>query len=456
MPPQRAQISCPQCRQPVVAIVEQLFDISADPGAKQRLLGGVSNFAACRNCGYSGPLATPIVYHDADKELLLTYFPPELNTPVNEQEKLVGPMITQVTNRLPAEKRKAYLLRPQSFLTYQSLIERILGADGITPEMIKAQQQKVALIERLLSAPTPEGRLAIIKSESAAFDQEFFAIFGRLMESSAASGQENLAKQMEAVQGQLMAETDYGKSVASQMGEIQEAVKTLQAAGKELDREKLLDILIEAPNDERLNALVSLTRPGLDYTFFQLLTARVEAAPGDERKRLEILRDKLLEITNRIDKTVEEEYRRAGELLNAILSAGNVEEAMAANLERVNEPFIQVLNRAMQEAVKKNDQEMKKKLQTAAAVLQQASAPPPELGLLEELLEAENETELEKQLEAHAEAITPEFASFVSSIFARTQEQSGQNTEPIDAEVLTRLEAVNRAVLKYSMKKNLS
>jgi hypothetical protein len=455
MPPQRAQIACPQCRQPVVAIVEQLFDVTADPGAKQRLLGGVSNFAACRNCGYSGPLATPIVYHDADKELLLTYFPPELNMPVNEQEKLIGPMITQATNRLPAEKRKAYLLRPQSFLTYQSLIERILGADGITPEMIKAQQQKVALIEQLLSAPTPEGRSAIIKNESAAFDQEFFTIFGRLMESSAASGQENLAKQMEAVQGQLMAETEYGKTVMSQMSEIQEAVKTLQAAGKELDREKLLDILIEAPNEERLNALVSLTRPGLDYTFFQSLTARIETKSGEERKQLETLRDKLLEITNRIDKTVEEEYRRAGELLNTILSAGNIEEALAANLEQVNEAFIQVLNRAMQEALKKNDEEAKKKLQAVAAVLQQASAPPPELGLLEELLEVDNEAELAKQIEAHAEAITPEFASFVSSIFARTQEQAGQSTEPKDTEILTRLEAVNRAVLKYSMKKNL-
>jgi hypothetical protein len=30
-------------------------------------------------------LAVPIVYHDPDKELLLTFFPPDLRTPVNEQ-----------------------------------------------------------------------------------------------------------------------------------------------------------------------------------------------------------------------------------------------------------------------------------------------------------------------------------------------------------------------------------
>lgn len=115
MPPQKAQISCPRCHQPLVAQIEQLFDVSSDPGAKQRLLGGVSNFAVCQNCGFNGPLATPIVYHDADKELLLTYFPAELHLPVNEQEKLIGPLINQATNHLPPEKRKAYLLRPQNF-----------------------------------------------------------------------------------------------------------------------------------------------------------------------------------------------------------------------------------------------------------------------------------------------------------------------------------------------------
>jgi hypothetical protein len=454
MPPQKAQIACPQCRQPVIAIVEQLFDVTAEPAAKQRLLGGVSNYAVCRNCGFSGPLATPIVYHDADKELLLTYFPPELNLPVNEQEKLIGPMIAQVTNRLPPEKRKAYLLRPQNFLTYQSLIERILNADGITSDMIKAQQQKLALIERLLAAQTPEARAEIIRSESQAFDEEFFILFGRLMQNAA--GQETLSQQMEAIQQQLLAETEYGKAILNQMSEMEAAIKTLKNAGRELDREKLLDILIEAPNETRLSALVSLTRPALDYLFFQALTNRIEAQSGEARKQLESLREKLLAITSRIDKAVEEKYRRAGEVLQSILAAENVEEAMAANLDEIDEAFIQVLNRAMQEAVKANDESKKQKLQTVIAVLQNASAPPAEVSLLEELLECENEAELEKRLEARAGEITPEFAGFVGTLLARTQEQMGENVPGEEAQALARLESIHRAILRFSMKKNLN
>lgn len=71
----QSQISCPRCRQMIPAQVEQLFDVTAEPAAKQRLLGRVSNYARCSFCGFEGPLSTPIVYHDNDKELLLTFFP---------------------------------------------------------------------------------------------------------------------------------------------------------------------------------------------------------------------------------------------------------------------------------------------------------------------------------------------------------------------------------------------
>ena len=455
MPPQKTQIPCPRCRQPVVAQIEQLFDVTSDPGAKQRLLGSVSNFAVCQSCGYNGPLATPIVYHDADKELLLTYFPGELMKPINEQERFIGPLINQVTNRLPPEKRKAYLLRPQSFLTYQSLIERVLGADGITPEMIQAQQKRVSLVERLIATTTAEVRSEIIKQDSALFDAEFFAIFSRLMEGALSSGQEQVGRMMEEIQKQLLAETEYGRKVASQTNEIQEAIKTLQAAGKELDREKLLKILIEAPNDDRLNALVSLTRPGLDYLFFQSLTERIEKGPGEERKKLETLREKLLDITRKIDQRAEEEFKRAGALLNTLLSAENIQQATTEHLDEVNDVFVQLLNRTLQDANKKNDAILMPKLQQIVAVLQQASAPPPELALLEEMLATPDESALNKMIEQHAAEITPEFSSIVASVISRSEEQAGGKTSGEEAQMLEKLQIIYRAILKFTMKKNL-
>lgn len=454
MPPQRTQITCPRCHQPVVALVEQLFDVTADPGAKQRLLGGVSNVAVCRNCGFSGPLATPIVYHDADKELLLTYFPPELNLTVNDQERIIGPLITQITNRLPPEKRKAYLLRPQNFLTYQSFIERILAADGITPEMIKAQQQKVALVERLLSASSADARAEIIRQESALIDREFFAIFSRLAESILASGQEQMASLISEVEQQLLSESDYGRRMVAQSNEIQEAIRTLQAAGQRLDRNKLLEILIEAPNEDRLHALVSLTRPALDYLFFQALSERIEAKKGEERQKLETLREKLLEITRKIDERIEEEYRHAASLLESILQAENIERATLEHLGEIGEFFVQAVNQAIQTAQQARDNARLEKLQRLVAVLQQVSKPP-EVELLEELLSASDEAALNQLLEKNADRINSDFASMVASLLARTEEEAGQKPSAEESELIERLRTLYRAVLKISMKQNL-
>jgi hypothetical protein len=456
MPPQKTQIPCPRCRQPVVAQIEQLFDVTSDPGSKQRLLGSVSNFAVCKSCGYNGPLATPIVYHDADKELLLTYFPGELGMPVNDQEKLIGPLITQTTNRLPLEKRKAYLLRPQSFLTYQSLIERILSADGITPEMIQAQQKRVSLVEQLLGASSPEIRSEIIKQNAPLLDAEFFAIFSRLVEGAVSSGQEQAAKTMDELQRQLLVETEYGRKVASQSNEIQEAIKTLQAAGKGLDREKLLSILIEAPNEDRLNALVSLTRPGIDYLFFQSLTELIEKSNSGERKKLESLRGKLLEITRKLDQHAEEELKRAETLLNNLLTAENIQQATSEHLNEINDAFVQVLNRNLQDANKKNDAVLMPKLQQIVTVLQQASVPPPELALLEEMLAVPDETTLNKLIETHASELTPEFTSMVASVISRSDEQSGEKPSGEELQMLDKLQVIYRAILKFTMKKNLA
>ncbi|MBM3150936.1 MAG: hypothetical protein FJZ96_01815 [Chloroflexi bacterium] len=456
MPPSRTQINCPRCRQPITAQVEQLFDVSSDPGAKQRLLGGVSNYAACPHCGYAGALSTPIVYHDAEKELLLSFFPPELGMAVNEQEKLIGPLITQVANRLPPEKRKAYLLRPQNFLTYQSLVERILGADGITPEMIQAQQQRVTLVERLLAAATPEARKELIKSEAKLFDADFFALFNRLLEGAAASGQEGIAKQMDELQRLLMEETEYGRQMSGQVKELEQAVKTLQAAGKGLTREKLLEILVEAPNETRLGALVSLTRPGLDYQFFQSLTERIESRKGAERTKLEALRERLLEMTRQIDQRMEEEVKRAQSLLENLLAAEDTQGATAEHIQEIGDIFIQVLNQALQEANRRNDTARMPKLQQVVAVLQQASAPPPEYELLQAMLEAPDEAALDKLLVEKAGLLTPEFAQLVGGLLAQ-QEAGGKEPKlgGDDKVILGRLDKIYKTALKVSMKKSL-
>lgn len=450
----QTQIACPRCRQMIPAQVEQLFDVTADPGAKQRLLGRTSNYARCPYCKFEGPLATPIVYHDNEKELLLTYFPPELGLPVNEQEKLIGPLISQVMNRLPPEKRKAYLLRPQSFLTYQSLIEKILEKDGISKEMLDEQQKRVSLIQRLLEASSPDVRAAIIKENTALLDETFFALFNRLIDAALQSGQQQTAQAMAALQEELLEHSDYGRKVREQMGELEAAVKTLQQARQGLTREKLLEIFLTAPTEERLKALVSLTRNGLDYSFFQILTDRIDHARGEERARLEELRTKLLEYVNQIDKAIEEQMKQADKLIESILAAPDILKAAVQNLAAFQSDLtLQVLESKLQEASRKQDTARMQKLQQLVGILQQASTPP-EVTLINELLDAaDDETVLAHKLQQHESELTEEFNSMIAGLMNQVEQQVAQ--DPNAGEVLKRLETVYRAVLKRSMQKNI-
>lgn len=449
--PQTQQVSCPRCRQPVPVNVEQLFDATSDPGAKQRLLGGVSNFVRCPYCGYEGRLPTPIVYHDNEKELLLTFFPPELGLPLNEQERVVGPLIKQVTDRLPAEKRKAYLLSPKPNLTFESMIELILGKDGITPEMIKAQQERVHLVDRLLQASSAEVRSEIIKQNETLFDDQFFALFSRLAQ-SAASAQPQLAEALSAVQEQLLKETEFGRGLAESVGEMEAAAKSLQEAGKGLTREKLLDLVIASPNDARVRAYVSLARGGMDYAFFQTLTERIEKASGEEKTKLEAVREKLMDYTNEMDRQLEARYKQAQQFIESLLQQDDIAAATQANLQNFSQDAVDIVQQMLRQASEKNDYAMMGKLQKMIEVLQQASASP-EVGFIEQLLEAPDAAAAEKMLADNADMVNDQFLEALNGLVAQVEQQGAGNPE---AQALgEKLSQVYKAALKFSMKKKL-
>ena len=450
----QTQISCPRCHQMIPAQVEQLFDVTAEPASKQRLIGGVSNRAHCPFCGYEGNLATPIVYHDADKELLLTYFPAELGLPVNEQEKLIGPMINQVVNRLPPEKRKAYILRPQSFLTYQSLIEKVLEGEGVSREMLDEQQKRLNLIQRLLQTTTADVRAEIIKQNAAVLDEAFFAIYNRLVEAAVSSNQQQTAQAMTALQNELLEGSDYGRKLKAQFGELEAAAKSLQDAGQGLTREKLLDILIDAPNDERIQALISMTRTGLDYAFYQALTEKIDKAKGDEHKKLEDLRSKILDYANQLDKVMEEQMKQADTFIEQILAAPDVAQATSQNIDKFNHDVVaQVLETKLREASQKKDTARLDKIQQVVSVLQQASTPP-ELELINSLLEsAGDDASLQAALSAHQAELTDELSGMIASLMQQIETQGEKS--PQNDEIMRRLDLVYRAILKRSMQKNL-
>lgn len=449
----QTQIACPNCRQMIRANVEQLFDVTQDPQAKQRLLGGISNMARCPHCGYQGRLATPIVYHDNEKELLLTFFPPELSVPINEQERIIGPLIKKVTDSLPAEKRKGYLLNPSPNLTYESMVKVILGKDGITPEMLKQQQDRVQVIERLLQATSPEVRSELIKQNINLFDEQFFALFSRLAQSAAGSGQEPMARAMIDLQKQLLEETEFGRQLKESVGELEAVQKELQEAGQSLTREKLLEMVIASPSDARLRAFVSVARTGMDYQFFQLLSGKIEKASGDEKAKLEAMREKLLDFTNEMDKQIEARYKQSQEFVESLLAQEDIAKAVRDNIEGFTQDSVDLVNQMLRQASEKNDYARMGKLQKMVEVLRELSTPP-EVAFVEQLLDAPDQATLEKMLEDNKAHINDQFMQALIGLVAQV-DQAAEQGNPEAKALSEKINTIYKTALKFSMKQNM-
>jgi hypothetical protein len=329
----------------------------------------------------------------------------------------------------------------------QGLVERILEADGITREMIQEQQKKLNLIQRLLSA-SEDARAEIAQQEDALIDGEFFTLISRIAEAALASGDQAGAQQLAQLQQTLLPITTFGRELQEQTKEIEAAVASLQEAGEQLTRDKLLDLVVKAPNDTRLRAFVSLARPGMDYEFFRLLSERIERARGDGRARLISVREKLLQFTQEIDQQVARRQAAARQALEDIIQTAAPVLTLEAFVGAVDAFFHHVINPLLQAERLVGDLERSAKLQNMVDYIKSLSAAPPEVAFIEELLDAPNDQARRQLLEENQDKVTPELINALTNIVAQVESSN-------DQELATQIKDLHRQVLRYSMQLNL-
>ncbi|MCA9907251.1 MAG: CpXC domain-containing protein, partial [Anaerolineae bacterium] len=297
----QTRVTCPNCGTQYPAIVEMIIDVQENPDAKMRLLTGRLNTVQCPNCGVAIVVATPLVYHDAEKELLITFVPMELGIPKDQQEKVIGDLLRQ----MPTQSMKGYFFQPRQALTMQGLIEQILHADGVTPEMMEQQRERARLIEQFLQTPDAELE-ALVKEHDADIDGTFLQTMGLFAQQAIAGGQQQAAEAILATQQRIMQLSTYGQEIIAdaqqQEAVVREVEQKIRALGQQPTRADFMKLVLEfAEQDEHLQALVGLVRPAFDYQFFNDMTTFIGQAPADERDSLETLRDRLVELTQAVD-----------------------------------------------------------------------------------------------------------------------------------------------------------
>lgn len=419
-----ARITCPNCRQQFSAPVEQILDVEIDPLAKNRLLSGQLNIIGCPHCGMAGGLDLPFLYYDPSKELALVYMPMGAGRDDLERQQLIGSLSRALLNQLPREQRKGYLLNPQVFFSIESLVNRVLEAEGITPEVIENQKAKAGLLMRLLETPTAEERSTLISENIALIDPTFFAMLQANISQADLMGRQDIVQRMIAVMEQLVQETEVGRELVARSDAV-------QALEQEPTREKLLELLLSSNDPLTRAALIGMGQSLVDYRFFQMVTQRLESTPDKaERQRLEALRQELLDAREQLRQQVQALVEERAKLLRDLVATEQPELLARRHLDELDDIFLNLLSQAIEHSQAEGMTEQLKEYQRiwelVIALLREQM--PPELLLLNEIARAEDRETVRQILEKNRQLVTPALADVLEQASQQLLEEGKQQT----------------------------
>ena len=262
-----------------------------------------------------------------------------LNVKEADQQKMIGRLTQQVLSNLAPEKRKAYLLQPQQFFNLKTMIETILQADGITPEMLAKEEARLNFLQELVDT-TDDAKLDdLIKLHDADFDLTLFQLLSSALAAAAADRQREEFDRVQHIRDRALELTTLGQKIKQQQ-------VVIDAFTANPTRETLLDQLIAAQDMEVREALLTMGRPLLDYPFFQALTAKIDAAKKDgkaeEEARLTALRKEILATRDKIDAQAQAMMDSKVALLRELLGTpeADLEKTIKARLERTRRSIL--------------------------------------------------------------------------------------------------------------------
>jgi hypothetical protein len=427
-----AQITCPVCQNRYVADVQQIVDVGRDPQLKQAFLSGYLNVAQCPNCGNVTQVGSPLLYHDPEHELFMVYVPMELGLSQTDQEKLIGDLVRQAMDSLPPEQRRGYMLQPQTVLSMQTLMERVLETEGITPEMIAHERAQLELLQNLLESDRETAHRLVIEHEEE-IDGAFFALLRTMLDAAEQTNQEEQILKLVNLQALLYKNTDFGKKLEKQQRALHALNRDVKGSDGLTPKLLLKHVLANREDDELVEVLVQAGQQAFNYEFFMLLSERIQKrqSSGINADELIGLRERLLTLQQELERRSREAVESAGELLSEILAAEDKEAAVRANARRLDNMFMYVLASSISEAERRGDSGEAIALREIQGIItaEIERQAPPQVRLINRLLNAENAEREQELLDENAELLNPELLQLVEAITAEAGDSGDARLE---------------------------
>lgn len=423
----QTQITCPACKTPFTSEIHQIVDIGLRPELKEMMISGYLNVAQCPACGTLTQVATPLLYHDPKHELFMVYMPMEINLSHTEQQEQIGQLVKRAMDRLPTEQRRGYMLQPQTIFSMQTLMEKVLETEGITPEMLASQRTQAELLQKLLDADTALTN-QLIRENDQVIDENFFAMLQSIMDSASSSEDEEQALKLINLRASLYRQTSVGK----QLEKRQQAVHALSIEAKRagLSQQLLLKHVLSNRTDlDVVRSLVMVGQQAFDYQFFLLLSQKIEKREkaGVNAQGLVKLRDELLDIQKAMEKESREAMDQANRTLAELLTAENKPEAVRANLRRIDDLLMLILSANISQAKEAGNNDRWEQLRDVQEAIfgEVERQAPPEIRFVNRLVRAQTTEEQNHILDENQELIAPELLELLNRI--KTQAEQEEN-----------------------------
>lgn len=430
------QISCPRCHTPFNAEIHQVVDVGRNPQLKYELLNGTLNLFTCPNCGTTGQMATPLLYHDPEHEMFMVHVPMEMNLPHQEQQQLIGKLVQDAMNQIPPEQRRGYMLQPQEIISYQTFIEKILETEGITADMISRQRDQARLVQDMIRADKATLDSLLVERASL-IDETFFALLRSAVEAAQQRDDKDLIKLIN-LQARLYTETEIGRELERRQGVLRRFQQDVRK-NEGLTPKILLDHILRHAEDEgTVDALVAMGQAALNYEFFNLLTQEIEDQARQKNKErartLTAVRQRLLDFHNQMQEQSREILEEAMATLQAILDAENKEEAIRENMGRIDDTFMYVLSAmiAQNEQQKRIEQTAELKRVQDLIMGEAEKQVPPQIRVINRLLRAENEEDQRRILEENRALLTPELVQMLDALLREMTSAATEDGQAAD------------------------
>lgn len=412
-PPTAAQVQCPNCGTPFAVPVFTIVDLGMNPELLNPILGGQVNMAICPSCGAGGPLSVPLLLHDPSHEFLGVYTPP-MGLDDLQRQKAIGDLTQALMRKLPSEARRGYMLQPKQYVDWNRFMEKLWEFQGVTPEMLRRQRQQSEALQSLMRLADDPGALDIALERSRdLIDLPFFSLLDRMLMVVSSQGDQQMAGQLLTLRNALMEKTEAGKQVKALQERVQAVLTAAQAART---RDQLLDVLLDAAHGEDgeqvVATVVSALGRALDYQFLLTISERLEHA-GDPalRKTLEDLRSLVSEIQEQQNESAQALMGQAQEVLQAVLEATDTEAALRQYADMIDESFLALLagniDRAEQTKATAAVRRLREIYDMALDIVQEGM--PPEMRLINDLLNAPDNAAVRKLLEEHRSLLNRQF-----------------------------------------------